>query len=79
MYLLMHAVPTIVKIIASYAFPAPNNKYDVFVIPSGYKTKISLPDLFEVVVQFGIGMWLLVGAKGIASAVRTAWAKGRSI
>ncbi len=79
MYLLMHTVPAIVKIIASYAFPAPNNKYDVFVMPSGYKTKIPLPDILEVVAQLGLGLWLLVGSKGLAAAVKRAWAKGRTM
>jgi hypothetical protein len=79
MYLLMHTLPTIVKIIASSAFPAPNNKYEVFVMPSGYKTKIPLSDIFEVLTQLGIGLWLLIGAKGLASLVRRAWAKGKEM
>lgn len=77
MYLLMHTVPVIVKIIASYVFPSPNNKYDVLVMPSGYKTKIPLPDILEVITQLGIGLCLLIGAKGIVMALRRAWAKGR--
>jgi hypothetical protein len=79
MYLLMHTVPAIVKVIASFAFPAPNNKYDVFVMPQGYKTKIPLPDILELLAQLGLGLWLLIGAKGLASAVRRAWAKGKTM
>lgn len=78
MYLLMHTVPSIIKIIASYAFPAPNNKYEVFVMPSGYKTKIPLPDILEVLTQLVLGLWLLIGARGLASAVKRAWAKGKT-
>ena len=78
-YLLMHTIPTTVKIVASYAFPVPNNKYDVFVMPSGYKTKIPLPDILEVLAQLGLGLWLLIGAKGLAAAVKRAWAKGKTM
>jgi hypothetical protein len=79
MYLLMHTIPTIVKIVASYAFPAPNNKYEVSLMPSGYKTKVPLPDILEVLAQLGLGLWLLIGAKGLAAAVKRAWAKGKTL
>jgi len=78
-YLLMHTIPAIVKILASYAFPAPGNKYDVFVMPSGYKSRIPLPDILEVLAQLGLGLWLLIGAKGLAAAVKRAWAKGKTL
>ena len=79
MYLLMYTVPSIVKILASYAYPSPDNKYDVFVMPSGYKTKISLPDILEVLTQLVLGLWLLIGAKGLVIAVKRAWMKGKTL
>lgn len=78
-YLLIHATPAAVKIIASYAFPAPNSSYEVSVMASGYKTRIPLPDILEIFTQLGLGLWLLIGAKGIAVAVRKAWAKGKTM
>lgn len=79
MYLLMHTIPVIVKIVASYAFPAPNNKYEVSLMPSGYKVRVPLPDILEVLVQLGLGLWLLIGAKGLAAAVKLAWVKGKTL
>jgi hypothetical protein len=79
MYLLMYTLPTIVKIIASYAFPAPNNKYEVFIMPSGYKTKIPLSDILGEITQLGVGLWLLIGSRGLASAVKRAWSMGKKI
>lgn len=79
MYLLMHTIPIIVKIVASYTFPAPNSKYEVNLMPSGYKTRVPLPDILEVLAQLGLGLWLLIGAKGLAAAVKRAWAKGKTL
>lgn len=78
-YLLIHATPAAVKIISSYAFPAPNSSYEVSVMASGYKAKIPLPDILEILTQLGLGLWLLIGAKGIAVVVRKAWAKGKTM
>ena len=79
MYLLIHAIPATVRIIASYAFPAPNNKYDVIVLPHSYKVKIPLPDILSVVVQVGLGLWLLLGSQKIASFIKSGWSKGRTL
>ncbi|MBJ6723329.1 hypothetical protein [Geomesophilobacter sediminis] len=78
-YVLLHAIPFTVKILASYAFPAPTNKYDVFVTPSGYKTKVPLPDILEDLTQIGLGAWLLFGSKKITIALKQTWAKGKTL
>jgi hypothetical protein len=79
MYLLTHALPHTVKILASYLFPTPSNKYEIFVTPSGYKTKVPLPEIIEALTQIVLGFWLLIGSKGIAAAVKKAWATGKTI
>jgi hypothetical protein len=79
MYLLIYAFPAIVKILASYAFPASNNKYDIFVTPTGYQTRVPLPEILEVLLQIGLGLWLLIGGKGIAFTLKNIWQKGRTM
>lgn len=79
MYLLIHAIPATIKILASYAFPATNNKYEVSVLPNSLKTKIPLPDILSVVVQLVIGVWLLLGSKRIATLLKSGWSKGRTM
>jgi amino acid transporter len=78
MYVLIHAAPGLVKILGAYAFPLHNKQYDVTPTPGGFRPLIPLPDILQLLAQTIIGIWLLIGSRGIASAVRTAWSKGRS-
>ena len=78
MYILIYAIPGLVKILAAYAFPLHNKQYDLTPTPGGFRPLIPLNDILQLIAQAVIGIWLLIGSRGIASAVRTAWSKGRS-
>jgi hypothetical protein len=77
---LSSAIPELFEIIFSYIFPETSSKYMRSLGMLGkMKADIPVVDLVKLAVKIVLGVWLLLGPKGIVGAVKVFWAKGKSI
>ena len=78
LFILSSAIPDFLEVIISYIFPAANPNYTrTLDIAGNVKVKIPVITLVTIAFKLGLGFWFLLGAKGIVTAIREIWAKGK--
>ena len=70
-YILTYAIPNLVKIVTLYLLPNPVTENDVF-YPAAQR-RVPVEYLVEAVAQLALGIWLIVGSKGITRVLRRGW------
>ena len=71
-YVLLYSIPTFIKIIAIEFVP---NQSEGALFPTTNRTRVPVEVVVEQVVQVALGLWLVLGSKGIATSIRTFWKK----
>ena len=77
-YVLVYAIPTVFKIVLIEVLPVDNYGSEAIRIAGIEKAGVPVEVIVEYVVQLALGLWLILGSKGIAKWLRGFWMKNIS-
>jgi hypothetical protein len=79
MYILLYAIPALIKLVLIELLPAGSNSSEGILFPAAEKARVPIEVIVEYVVQVALGLWLVLGSKGITSWLRDFWMRRISV
>jgi len=76
LYIVCSATPALVTLVVNYIFPN-TSPYEQIVKRGRVVTNIPVAEYISVIVRLVIGMFLLLGSKGIVNVIRSFWKKAK--